>query len=48
MINWGGWKSLTKEFEFTQNMHEFERIGAIMDTFSENSKIIFQIYFISK
>ena len=28
--NWGGWKSLTKKFEFTQNLHEFERIRAIL------------------
>ena len=27
----GGWKSLTKKFELTQNLHEFERIGAILE-----------------
>ena len=36
MINWGGWKSLTKNYEFTQNLHEFERIRAIWENISES------------
>ena len=36
MINWGGWKSLTKKFEFTQNVHEFERIRAIWENIIES------------
>ena len=43
MINWGGWKSLTKKFQFTQNLHKFERIRAIWGKISESLKIIFQI-----
>ena len=34
--------SLTKKFEFTQNLHEFDRIREILTKFSEYSKIIFQ------
>ena len=37
IINWGGWKSLTKKFEFTQNLHEFERIRAILANFQKVS-----------
>ena len=36
IINWGGWKSLTK---YTQNLHEFERIRAIWENYSESSKM---------
>ena len=43
IINWGGWKSLTKKFEFTQNLDEFERIRAIWENILESFKIIFQI-----
>ena len=30
-----GWKCTTKEFEFTQNLHEFERIRATWENFSK-------------
>ena len=26
IINWGGWKSLTKKIDFTQHLHKFERV----------------------
>ena len=42
-MNWGGWKSLTKKVEFTQNLHEFERTRATWENILESSKIIFQI-----
>ena len=41
-----GWKSRTKKFEFSKNLPEFERIRAILENFSESSKIIFQISWI--
>ena len=33
-----------KKFEFIQNLHEFERIRAILENFSENSKIVFHVF----
>ena len=42
VTNRGGWKSLTKRFEFTQNMNEFERIRAIWRTFQKVSKLFFK------
>ena len=29
-LNWGGWESLTKKFEFTENLHEFKRIRVVI------------------
>ena len=43
IINWAGWKSLTKKFEFTQNLHEFEIIRGILEKLTESSYIILQI-----
>ena len=33
-------KNLTKKFEFTENLHEFERIRAIWENILESFKII--------
>ena len=41
-MNGGGW-NLTNKFEFNQNLHEFERIRAILEKLLEISKIIFRI-----
>ena len=38
IVNRGGWKSLTRKFEFTKNLHEFERITAIWENILESLK----------
>ena len=38
IINWGRWKNLTKRFEFTQNLHEFERIRATLKNYKKDPK----------
>ena len=43
IMNWGGWESPTKKFEYTQNLHRYERIREIWENISESFKIIFQI-----
>ena len=45
-MNRGYWNISEKKFEFTQNLHEFERIRAILEKLSEISKIFHFSFFL--
>ena len=42
MINRGEWKKIRKKSKIGQKLHEFKRIGTILENFIETSEIFFQ------